>query len=134
MIDFLRVVEEILADDLRYKPDSYEFVAQALHFTQKRMKRKGHITGRELLEGIREFALEQYGPMAKAVLNHWGITKTEDFGNIVFNLIEKGLFARTAADSRDDFKDVYDLETALSNALSKSCSQRASKKSLQSKN
>jgi len=115
--DFYQVVEEIYAKDSRYKPDSYEFVLQALHFTQAKLKRETHVTGGELADGIREFAIQQYGPMAKVVLNHWGINKTQDLGNIVFNLIDKNLLSKTGEDSIGDFRDVYDFESAFGNVL-----------------
>ena len=115
--DFYQVVEEIYAKDSRYKPDSYEFVLQALHFTQAKLKRETHVTGGELAGGIREFAIQQYGPMAKVVLNHWGINKTQDLGNIVFNLIDKNLLSKTKEDSIGDFRDVYDFESAFGNVL-----------------
>lgn len=115
--DFYQVIEEICANDSRYKPDSYELVMQALHFTQAKLKKQGHLSGQELSEGIRQFAIEQYGPMAKTVLNHWGINKTEDFGSIVFNMIEKKLLSKTENDSLDDFKDIYDFDAAFSNVL-----------------
>ena len=102
-------MEEICVQDARYKPDAYEFVMQALHFTQNRIKKHRHVTGKELLEGIREFVVEQYGPMSMAVLTHWGITKTQDFGNIVFNLVDVGLFLKTEEDCIDDFLGVYDF-------------------------
>ena len=70
--DFYQAVEEICARDSRYKADAYEFLMQTLGFTQKKLKRETHVTGRELLEGIKEFAIQQYGPMAKTVLRHWG--------------------------------------------------------------
>ena len=111
--DFYEIVDSICLKDSRYKPDSYEFVMQALSFTQKKIDRDGHITGKELLEGIRELALEQFGPMAKTVITHWGISKTEDFGNIVFNMIEKSLLSKTEADSIGDFNAVFDFETAF---------------------
>ena len=111
--NFYQTVNEIFEKDLRYKLDSYEFVMQALNFTQKKLGKEGHITGKELLEGIRQFALEQYGPMAKIVLTHWGIKKTEDFGNIVFNMIERKLLSKTETDVLEDFKDVYDFELAF---------------------
>jgi uncharacterized repeat protein (TIGR04138 family) len=114
---FFQVVENICAVDNRYKPDAYEFIMQALHFTQDKFKRNTHVTGRELLEGVREFVIEQYGPMGKTVLNHWGITRTQDFGNIVFNMVDKKLLSKTDADSLDDFKDVYDFEAAFGNIL-----------------
>jgi uncharacterized repeat protein (TIGR04138 family) len=115
--DFYQVVEEICVSDSRYKPDSYEFLMQALHFTQTKLKKEGHLSGKELLEGARQFAIEQYGPMAKTVLNHWGINKTEDFGNIVFNMVEKELLSKTEQDSLDDFKNIYDFDSAFSNVI-----------------
>ncbi|MBN1912783.1 MAG: hypothetical protein JW788_00125 [Candidatus Omnitrophica bacterium] len=115
--DFSRIIEEVFTRDSRYKPDSYEFLMQSLAFTQKKLKRQGHISGRELLEGIREFAIDQYGPMAKTVLSHWGISKTRDFGNMVFNLIEEKVLSRTEEDSLDDFNDIYDFDSAFGNVL-----------------
>lgn len=115
--DFYQVSEDIYAKDNRYKPDSYEFVMQALHFTQSRLKKESHVSGKELLEGVRDFAIEQYGPMARTVLKHWGITKTGDFGNIVFNMINEKMLSKTENDSIDDFKDVYSFDAAFSNVL-----------------
>jgi uncharacterized repeat protein (TIGR04138 family) len=116
-VNFYQVIEEICAVDERYKPDSYEFLMKALHYTQDRLNREAHITGRQLLEGIRMFVIEQYGPMAKTVLKHWGITRTDDFGNIVFNMIGRGLLSKTEQDSIDDFKDVYDFDVVFGNIL-----------------
>ena len=132
MRNFIQAVEEICSKDSRYKPEGYEFVSQALTFTRKKMKKPGHITGRELSEGMADFAIDQYGPMAKSVLRHWGIHKTEDFGHIVFNLIEKKIFFKTENDSIDDFKGVYDFDSAFSNAMEKIFLRKNSKKSLQS--
>jgi uncharacterized repeat protein (TIGR04138 family) len=115
--NFHQIIEEICAKDSRYKADSYEFLLQALHFTQKQLKKEKHITGQELCEGVRGFTIEQYGPMAKTVLNHWGIHKTQDLGNIVFNLIDKKLLSKTEEDSIEDFRDVYDFESAFGNVL-----------------
>lgn len=115
--NFYQTVEEICAKDSRYKADAYEFLIQALHFTQHKRKKQTHVSGRQLLEGIRQYAIEEYGPMAKAVFRHWGITMTEDFGNIVFNMIERKLLSKTDEDSIDDFKNVYDFEAVFSNVL-----------------
>ena len=131
MSDFTGAVEEICVKDNRYRPDSYEFVAQALHFTQKKLKREGHLSGRELSEGAAEFAIEQFGPMAKSVLKHWGITKTEDFGNIVFNMIEKKLLSRTESDSINDFKNIYDFEAIFGNVIEDIGKKMRDKKILQ---
>jgi len=115
--NFYQAIEELCQKDNRYKADAYEFVMQSLHFTQDRLKRETHVTGRELAEGIKELVVEQYGPMAKIVLNHWGITKTMDFGKIVFNMIDEKLLSKTESDSIEDFKDVYDFDSAFSNVL-----------------
>lgn len=115
--DFRRVVEAMCERDKRFKPDSYEFMMQALHFTQKQLKRQGHITGKELAEGGREYALKLYGPMAKTVLNHWGIFRTADFGSIVFNLIELRVLSKTDSDRIADFENVYDFENSFKPVL-----------------
>jgi uncharacterized repeat protein (TIGR04138 family) len=115
---FVEIVEALCDRDTRYKPDSYEFVMQALQFTQKKLKRPGHISGRELLDGIRQYALKTYGPMARTVLEYWGIHTTEDFGNIVFNMIAVKLFSKTEDDTIDDFKDVYRFESAFKHVIS----------------
>jgi uncharacterized repeat protein (TIGR04138 family) len=112
-MDFYEGVKQIIERDSRYKPDAYEFVMQALWFTQKKFKVKGHINGRQLLEGIRELGLDEYGPMAKAVFKHWGINTTEDFGQIVFNMVKHGIMSKTESDSPEDFKNVYDFKEAL---------------------
>ena len=125
--DFYQVIEEICVKDPRYKPDAYEFVMQALYFTQKKIKRQGHMSGKELLEGIRDFAVQEYGPMAKTLLYHWGISKTEDFGNIVFNMIGKKVLSKTENDSVADFRDVYDLEKTFGNILRESVIKEISK-------
>ncbi|MDD5729714.1 MAG: hypothetical protein PHN57_01100 [Candidatus Omnitrophica bacterium] len=111
--NFYKAVEDICGKDSRYKPDAYEFVLQALYFTQKKLKKETHLTGKELLEGIRELIIEKYGVMSKTVLKHWGIFKTEDFGNIVFNMVDNRIFSKTEKDSIDDFKDVYDFDSVF---------------------
>jgi uncharacterized repeat protein (TIGR04138 family) len=115
---FFEIVEAVCDRDTRYKPDSYEFVMQALQFTQKKLKRTGHVSGRELSEGIRQYALKTYGPMARTVLEYWGIHTTEDFGNIVFNMISVKLFSKTEDDTLDDFRDVYRFESAFKHVVS----------------
>lgn len=110
-------LEIILAKDSRYTRDAYLFVRDALDFTQKaalRERREGfHVTGQELLAGVREYALAQFGPMAITVLEEWGITRCEDFGEIVFNVVEAGLFSKTDTDTREDFKGGYTFEDAF---------------------
>ncbi len=107
--DFGDKVDEVVKKDPRYKPQSYAFVMGALDYILRKLEKPRHITGPELLEGIKELAKEEFGPTAKLVLEHWGIKNTEDFGNIVFNLVETGIMSKTEEDRVEDFKDVFDF-------------------------
>lgn len=119
--DFSEVVEVIVKNDRRYAKDAYHFVRRALDHTLKKMKeakavrKSNHVDGRELCEGIREYALEQYGPMSRLLLSEWGLDKTGDFGEIVFNLVEYEVFGVTEEDRREDFHDIYDFQVAFEN-------------------
>jgi len=86
---------------------------ETLDYTYRMVKKRRHVTGRELLEGARRYALERYGPMARTVLEHWGIRRCEDVGEVVFNLVDNGLLNRTEKDSRDDFKGGFDFKEAF---------------------
>ncbi len=112
------VLEEILARDTRYARDAYYFMREALDHTQKqqlktRKAEPRHVTGQELLEGIRQFALDQFGPMTLTVLDEWGVRRCEDFGEIVFNMVDAHLLGKTDKDSREDFKGGYDFHEAF---------------------
>jgi uncharacterized repeat protein (TIGR04138 family) len=113
-INFEEIVEQIVERDPRYHRDAYVFLREALGYTQKVVGKahKGevrHVSGRELLTGTREYALQQFGPMAITVLDEWGIRSTEDFGEMVFKMIENNLLAKTDTDTREDFKNGYDF-------------------------
>jgi len=115
---FEEAIDLIRAKDPRYPREAYQFVRQALDHTQKHLAKSTrgrirHVTGQELLEGIREFALTQFGPMAMFVLGEWGIHACDDFGEIVFNMIEFGLLAKTERDSRTDFSNGYTFTEAF---------------------
>src|SRR5471032_3674877 len=117
-INFDEKVEMILAKDSRYARDVYSFVRESLDHTQKQVGRENrgavrHITGQELLDGIRQFALQQFGPMAVTVFEEWGVKNCRDFGDIVFNMVEISLLAKTDKDSRDDFQNGYDFTDAF---------------------
>ena len=117
-VNFDLALEKILAKDSRYPRDAYVFVREALDFTQKLISRQNqdrirHVTGQELLDGIRQFALQQFGPMAAMVFEEWGIVRCLDFGEIVFNMVEIGLLAKTENDSREDFQNGYDFTDAF---------------------
>ena len=107
------ILHEILNRDTRYSAEAYEFVRAGLDFTVRRLKKPRHVSGGELLEGLREFALNEFGPMTKTTLAEWGITCTEDFGEIVFNMVETGLLGKTDEDSRADFAGGYDFSEAF---------------------
>ncbi len=130
-IHFEEVVEGIVKRDPRYHRDAYHFLRDALDFTQSLINRKSrrsvkkrssmetddddpkHVSGPELLKGVRNFALEQYGPMTEMVFEEWGITRTRDFGEIVFNMVGEGLLSKTDTDRLEDFEDVYDFSTTF---------------------
>ena len=106
-------LEQVIAHDPRYKAEAYVFVNQALSHTVSRLRERRHVTGQELCAGALDLALKVYGPMAKAVLNSWGIHTTDDFGSLVYNLIDAGLMSKTEEDSIEDFHAVYDFDDAF---------------------
>ncbi len=107
------LLKEILSRDPRYTIEAYAFVRDGLEFTVRRLDDPRHVSGQELLAGLRDYALEEFGPMAKTILNGWGIERTEDFGEIVFNMVETGLLGKTENDSRADFANGYDFDEAF---------------------
>jgi uncharacterized repeat protein (TIGR04138 family) len=117
-VNFEEVVDQLLAQDPRFARDAYHFTREALDFTQKLVSRENkgtvrHVTGQELLEGIRLYALQQYGPMTVTLLEEWGLKSCRDFGDIVFNMVEGGLLAKTDKDNREDFRNGYDFKDAF---------------------
>jgi len=117
-VSFEEGFAKIRAKDPRYTRDAYLFVREALDHNQKTIGRDDrgrprHVTGQELLRGIREYALTQFGPMTVTVFEEWGIRACKDFGDIVFNMIEIELLAKTDQDSLEDFADGYDFEEAF---------------------
>lgn len=131
MLDPSHPIAKLLKTDPRYKLDAYAFVFEGLTYAQNVLEMgsespseplsedeenppmERHVTGQQLCEALRQLALQQYGYMAKTVLNSWGICRTGDFGEIVFNLIDIGQMRKTPHDCREDFEDVYDFETAF---------------------
>lgn len=120
-LDFNAIVSLILKEDARFDRLAYGFVRDGLEHAVKELKKRDadrarvskHVSGRELSEGLRAYALEQFGPMAFTVLNIWGLRSTADFGEIVYNLIEYNVFSKTESDRREDFHNVFDFETAF---------------------
>jgi uncharacterized repeat protein (TIGR04138 family) len=135
MLDPSQRFTELLKQDSRYQIDAYAFVFEALNYAQQELDMgeerpseptdveeedevsqagpQKHVSGQELCEAIRKYALLQYGFLSKTVLNRWGVTTTGDIGEIVFNLITIGRMRKTDDDRREDFEDIYDFETAF---------------------
>lgn len=141
MIDPAHPIAKLLREDTRYKLDAYIFVFEALNYAhqtlglgspekpgskpQGRSSRRRaaaeqepdepdrHLTGQQLCEAMRQYALDQYGRMAKCVFNSWGVFETGDFGEIVFNLIKIEQMRKTKEDRRQDFDNVFDFDKDL---------------------
>lgn len=124
MIDPVHPLAELLRRDKRYRFGTYVFVYEALQYAQQQLglaradadptagdvEEERHVTGQQLCEAIRQYAVEQYGGLAKNVFAHWGVRSTSDFGEIVFNLIAIGQMRKTDSDRREDFDKVFDFE------------------------
>lgn len=115
---FQEAVEQLAQRDPRYHEQAYYFLREGLDFSIKLLQKPAagparHVSGTELLEGLRQFALQEYGPLARTVLKHWGITRCEDFGELVFNLVEAGVLGKTDQDKREDFAGGFDFTTAF---------------------
>ena len=111
-------VAEILETEKRFQPGAYFLVREALDFTVERLAKKTggetrHVSGKELLEGFRDYLLQEYGPMSATLLADWGITKCRDVGEIVFLFIEHGIFGKQDSDTLDDFNEIYTFEEAF---------------------
>ncbi len=115
---FQETLDQIVMRDKRYDKEAYGFLREALEFTQKRRRKSRatagtHVSAEELLDGFREFSLQQFGPMGITVLEHWGVRSTGDVGGMVFNLIEAGVFGRSDEDRIEDFEDKFNFEEAF---------------------
>lgn len=118
-VDFDETIETIVAQDSRYTLEAYYFVREALDYTQKKLVRNKklqqpqHISGQQLLEGTRQFTVNEYGPMGFTVLAEWGIHRCEDIGELVFNMVDFNLLSKTEEDTRADFSGGFDFREAL---------------------
>ncbi len=116
--NFSETLDGIIRRDPRYGREAYVFVREGLDYTLKSLQKKGetshrHVSGQELLEGLRRYSLEQFGPMSKIVLNEWGIRACEDFAEVVFNMVDQGILGKTKDDRREDFHNGYDFDEAF---------------------
>jgi uncharacterized repeat protein (TIGR04138 family) len=107
------VMGRIRARGGRYHERAYLFLLGAVEFLQTRLEVRRHVTAAELAWACRDLALQQYGLLAPSVLAHWGITRTDDLGRIVFTLVEVGLLVTQPGDHESDFQGVYEFEAAF---------------------
>ncbi len=114
---FHETLDQVVARDPRYSREAYGFLREALEFTQKKRRKSRaestHVSANELLEGFREYSLQQFGPMGLTVLEYWGLRSTGDVGRMVFNLIEAGIFGRADDDRIEDFENGFSFEEAF---------------------
>ena len=107
------VMDRIRVREPRFHEHAFLFMLSALEFAQTRQTERRHLSGGELAEACRELALQRYGVLSRLVLEHWGVTTTSHFGDIVFALVDLGLLLAQPTDSRDDFTAVFDFGTAF---------------------
>lgn len=117
-LNFDDVLGKMVEQDPRYHRDAYVFLREALEFTQKVISKANkdrvrHISGQELLNGVREYGLLSFGPMTAMVLEEWGIRSCEDFGNMVFLMVENNLLRKQEQDSPEEFKNGYSFDEAF---------------------
>jgi uncharacterized repeat protein (TIGR04138 family) len=107
------VMEQIRARESRYAEGAYLFVLRALEYRQEQLPMRRHVSGRELAIACRDLAIERFGVMARLVLERWGVRSTDDFGAVVFTLVELGFLASQPTDTREHFSNVYDFVDAF---------------------
>jgi len=114
---FDTAIENILKRETRFEAGAYFLLKDALDFTLKRTREEHgeerHVSGAELIHGFRDHALEEFGPMALTLLEEWGVTQCSDVGDMVFELIEEGMFGRQDSDTREDFANHYEFSEAF---------------------
>ena len=110
-------LEQVAREGGRYDVEAYRFVFEALDYLLKKMGRRRHVSGAELSHAIRELAIERFGFMARSVLDQWGVHKTHDFGEIVFQLVNASLMSKTDEDKVSDFDNIYDFQEAFDHAF-----------------
>ena len=126
----LQAMRELLQDDTRFKFEAYQFIRESLQYAHEHLQLPDvahasesadaasrpspkHVTGQQLCEACRQYALDQYGFMAKTVLGNWGIRSTSDLGELVYNLIRIEQMRKSDTDRREDFNDVYSFDDAF---------------------
>ena len=109
--ELLKMITKTSEEDGRYAKEGFLFILSGLEHTLSKLPKRRHLSGQELSRGIAEYAREQYGYLAKMVLENWGVRSTMDYGEIVYLLINEGIMNRTEEDRLEDFRDVFDFES-----------------------
>lgn len=121
----MHAMRDLLAEDQRFKLESYQFIREALQYAHEHITEPvevdpetgrpapRHVTGQQLCEACRLYAIDQYGYLAKMVLANWNIRSTSDFGELVYNLIRIEQMRKSETDRREDFDDVYNFDDAF---------------------
>ncbi len=117
-VNFQETVDRMVQENPQYHPQAYVFIREALDYTIKMLEKpisgpNRHVSGGELLEGIRQYALQEFGPITMTVLNRWGIEQCEDFGRLVFLMVKHGILGKTDQDTLEDFSGGYGFDTAF---------------------
>lgn len=115
---FTDAVEAINSKQESFDPGAYYFLKDALDFTVRRVMESNdgkhrHVAASELLIGFRDFAIQEFGPMASTMMTEWGVTTCSDIGAMVFELIEEGVFGKQDSDTREDFSEIFPLIESL---------------------
>ena len=125
--EFYSIIDQICDGDPRYKSDAYEFLMEALAYSQKKFKKPKLVSGEELLEGIKQLLMHKFGPFTLLVLQHWGIKRTEDFGNIVYNLVQNRVLSKDREDNINSFQNGYDFNEVFDRGYRKQLEKRISR-------
>lgn len=112
-LSWIDALRRLAIEDGEFPLDAYLFLYEALDRAQKLVGERRHVSGQELLEGVRQLAVEQFGPLTLMVFGHWNVRVTDDFGRMVFKLIDHGLMGKTDTDKLEDFVAVYDFREAF---------------------
>ncbi|MBI3314949.1 MAG: hypothetical protein HYZ86_03270 [Candidatus Omnitrophica bacterium] len=122
--EFYSIVSKICRTDPSYHPEAYEFIMEALNYSRKRFKGAKHVTGAQLLKGIKGLLLKKFGPMTLTILNFWGVKTTDDFGHMVYNLVEHKILSKDAHDHYESFQNAYDFEEVFDKNYRKQLARR----------
>ncbi len=113
MKDDIQKIRDIIKNNPRYSFEAYQFVLLSLRFLMNQFKKPRHVSGKELLNAIKDYGMDQYGFLTPLVFESWGVKETMDFGHIVFDLVEMDVLKKTEGDSIEDFKGVFEFGPAF---------------------